>query len=53
MILVHVQKMYNIFRLLTEFRITVVVFFLFFIQTIKRKLSPLDEKLFRDSKSKY
>ena len=43
MILVHVQKMYNIF--IKEFRITVVVVYLFFFQKMKRKLSPPGETI--------
>ena len=43
MILVHVQKMYNIFRLLIGVPDYSSSFFLFF-QKMKRKLSPPEEK---------
>ena len=43
MTLVHVQKMYNIFRILIGVPDYSSVFFLFFSQKMKRKLSPPDE----------
>ena len=45
----HVQKMYNIFKILMEVPDYSSSFF--FFQEMKRKLSP--EKIFRDKKRKY
>ena len=54
MILVHVQKMYNIFRILIGVPdYSSSVFFCFVFKKMKRKISPPGEKIFRDNKSKY
>ena len=53
MILVHVQKMYNIFRLLIGVPDYSSSFFPFFFQKMKRKLSPPEGKKIRDNKRKY
>ena len=54
MILVHVKKMYNIFRLLIGVPDYSSSFFsFFFLKKMKRKLSPPEEKNIRDNKRKY